>query len=142
MFSIFHVFISSMFLFLQMLLLLIVRTSFMCCYRECYGFERTFFTLMHFLPYTPSQHLAQPAFIKASLGWQFSFEGCRVSHWRLKHRLNPSVCLNHTVFGNYMISRKLYLNLSKYFDKLLLGKSFINFTNLILVHVILLISFY
>ena len=23
-------------------------------YRECYGFERAFFTLRHFLPYTPS----------------------------------------------------------------------------------------
>ena len=37
-------------------------------YRECYGFERAFFTLRRFLPYTPSRYLAQPAFIKASLG--------------------------------------------------------------------------
>ena len=37
-------------------------------YCECYGFERAFFTLRRFLPYTPSQYLAQPAFIKASLG--------------------------------------------------------------------------
>ena len=35
---------------------------------KCYGFERAFFTVRRFLPYTPSQHLAQPAFIKASLG--------------------------------------------------------------------------
>ena len=34
---------------------------------ECYGFERAFFTLRRFLPYTPSQHLTQPGFIKASL---------------------------------------------------------------------------
>ena len=37
-------------------------------YRECYGFERAFFTLRRFLPYTPPRYLAQPAFIKASLG--------------------------------------------------------------------------
>ena len=56
-------------------------------YRECYGFERAFFTLRRFLPYTPSPHLpqyhacywfdraqpfwynlAQPAFINSSLG--------------------------------------------------------------------------
>ena len=73
--------------------------------------------------------------------WQFSLGSCRVSHWGSKHRPGPSVCLIHTVFGNYMISRKLYLNLSKYVDKLLLRKSFISFTNLILVHVILLIHF-
>ena len=29
---------------------------------KCYGFERAFFTVRGFLPYTPSQHLAQPAF--------------------------------------------------------------------------------
>ena len=44
------------------------RTSFLCCgTRECYGFERAFFTLRFFLSYTLSRHLAQPAFIKASL---------------------------------------------------------------------------
>ena len=37
-------------------------------YHKCYGFEREFFTLRHFLPYIPSQHLAQPVFIKASWG--------------------------------------------------------------------------
>ena len=37
-------------------------------YHECYGFEWAFFTHRCFLPYAPSQHLAQPAFIKASLG--------------------------------------------------------------------------
>ena len=41
---------------------------FVLLYRECYGFGRAFFTLRRFLPYTPSHHLAQPAFIKASLG--------------------------------------------------------------------------
>ena len=51
-----------------------------------------------------------------------------------KHRpickLDPSVCLNHTIFGNYIISRKLCLNLSKYVDKLLVAKSLINFKHI------------
>ena len=37
-------------------------------YHKRYGFERASFTLRRFLPYTPSQYLAQPAFIKVSLG--------------------------------------------------------------------------
>ena len=41
---------------------------FVLLYRQCYGFERAFFTLRRFLPYTPSGHLAQPAFIKVSQG--------------------------------------------------------------------------
>ena len=46
---------------------------FVLLYRECYGFGRAFFTLRRLLPYTPSRHLAQPAFIKASLGAGSSF---------------------------------------------------------------------
>ena len=70
--------------------------SFVLLYRECYGFEKAFFSLSFFLtytpsphfpwccrcywfkraffysqgffPYTPSRHLAQHAFIKASMG--------------------------------------------------------------------------
>ena len=38
--------------------------TFVLLYRECDGFERTFFTPRRFLPYTLSQHLAQPAFTK------------------------------------------------------------------------------
>ena len=42
---------------------------FVLLYRECYGFERrAFLTLKRFLSHTPSEHLAQLAFIKASLG--------------------------------------------------------------------------
>ena len=37
-------------------------------YRKYYGSERTFFILKRFLTYILSQHLAQPAFIMASLG--------------------------------------------------------------------------
>ena len=36
-------------------------------YNKCYRFERPFFTLKRLLPYTPSQHFAQFAFINASL---------------------------------------------------------------------------
>ena len=32
---------------------------FVLLYRECYAFERAFFTLRRFLPYTPSPHLPQ-----------------------------------------------------------------------------------
>ena len=32
---------------------------FVLLYHECYGFERSFFTLRCFLPYTPSPHLPQ-----------------------------------------------------------------------------------
>ena len=77
----FHAFISSCFYFLRCfrvfsLLItffhftvssLFVRYFvFVLLYRKCYGFERAFFTLRRFLPYTPSQHLVQRAFIKAS----------------------------------------------------------------------------
>ena len=101
-------------------------------------FERAFFTLRRFLPWTPSCDLAQPTFIKAFLWPHFSFEGYRASHWGSKHRPIPSVCLNHTLFRNYIISTKLYLNLLinyykflvdnfEYVDKLLVGKTLINF---------------
>ena len=42
---------------------------------------------------------------RLSWGWRFSLKGYRGSHWGSKHRLNPSVCLNRTVFSkrNYMV---------------------------------------
>ena len=73
-------------------------------YRECYGFKWASFTHRRFLPYTPSQHfwhipdiLAQPAFIKVSLGaGSYFLESCRASYWSSKHRPGPSVCLIHS----------------------------------------------
>ena len=73
-------------------------------YRERYGFEWAFFTHRRFLPYAPSRHfwhipdiLAQPAFIKVSLGaGSYFFESCRASYWSSKHRPGPSVCLIHS----------------------------------------------
>ena len=73
-------------------------------YRERYGFEWMIFTHRRFLPYTPSQHflyipdiLAQPAFIKVSLGvGSYFLESCRASYWSSKHRPGPSVCLIHS----------------------------------------------
>ena len=41
---------------------------FVLLYRECYGFQRVFFSLRRFIPYTLSRLLSQPAFIMASLG--------------------------------------------------------------------------
>ena len=52
---------------------------------------------------------------------------CRSFHWGLKHRPEASVCLNHTVFCNYIISRELYLKYSKYAHKLLTVNNLINF---------------
>ena len=31
--------------------------------------------------------------------WQFFLEGCKASHWGLKRRPGPSVCLNHTMIS-------------------------------------------
>ena len=67
------------------------------CLVFCYGFEWAFFTHGRFLPYTPSQHLVQPAFIKVSLrASSYFFESCRASYWSSKHRPGPSVCLIHS----------------------------------------------
>ena len=46
--------------------------------------------------------------------WELFLEGCRASH---------CVFLNHTSSGKYIVSKELYLNLSKYVDKLLVAKS-------------------
>ena len=41
--------------------------------------------------------LAQPAFIKVSLGaGSYFLESCRASYWSSKHRPGPSVCLIHS----------------------------------------------
>ena len=69
-------------------------------YRECYGFERVLFTLRRFVPYFPSRHIAQHAFINASLGL--------ASHLGLKHRLSPFACLNHTLFKRYKMVAYIY----------------------------------
>ena len=60
------------------------------------------------------------------VAWKFCLEGCRASRWGSKQRPGSSVCFNDTVFRNYMISRELYLNLSRCVNKLLVVKSLIN----------------
>ena len=67
-------------------------------HRERYGFElaffypQAFFTLCSFPTF-----LAQPAFIKVSLGaGSYFLEICRTSYWSSKHRPGPSVCLIHS----------------------------------------------
>ena len=119
-----------MFLFLQMFLLLIAFVHFtffslclsgtllLCCYRECYGFEGEFFTLHSFLLLSRLPGGGSSALKIAGSKLRF--------HWGSKYRPSPSVCLNHTLFANNMISRELYINLSKHVDKLLVAKSFIN----------------
>ena len=79
-------------------------------------YSQAFFTLHSFL-------------LLSRLPWsqQICLEDCRTSHWGSKHRPGPSVCLGYTLLSNCVISRELYVNLSKYVDKLLGGKSLINF---------------
>ena len=119
-----------MFLFLQMFLLLIAFVHFTffhsVCQVLCFCVVTASATNLResFLPYTPS--CFYQGFLElAVLPWRLQVQnwGC---HWGSKHRPSPSVCLNHTLFANNMISRELYINLSKHVDKLLVAKSFIN----------------
>ena len=50
--------------------------------------------------------------------------------WFEAHTQSSSVCLNHTVFGICMISKKLYFNLSKCVDNLLVVKTLIKILNI------------
>ena len=79
-------------------------------YCECYGFERVFLTIRRFLPYTQSPHLpqycecygsnlAQPAFVKASLGTSSCSLKVAGPPSEVQTQTNPYVCLNHTVFS-------------------------------------------
>ena len=65
-------------------------TSHPTCYRECYGFERAFFTLRHFLPCTPSC-----CFQGFPGSRQFILKVSRASCWSSKHSPSPTICLNH-----------------------------------------------
>ena len=61
------------------------------CYRECYGFERAFFTLRHFLSYTPS------CFFQGFPGnRQFNLKVSKASCWSSKHSPGPAISLNHS----------------------------------------------
>ena len=65
---------------------------FQLLYRDYYGFVKAFFTLRRFLPHTLSQHLAQPAFINASLGAGSSL--LKMQHLPLKFETQiQSICL-------------------------------------------------
>ena len=130
MFSFIYVFISSCFHFFRCfrvfsLLITFVHFTLHCFFTVCQVlhfcvvelqvlqiwkgvfYSQAFFNLHSFL-----------LFARLACGRQFCLEGCRSSHWASKHRLGPSVCLNHTDFVNYMINRELHSNLSKYVDKL------------------------
>ena len=112
----FHAFISSCFYFFRCfrvfsLLIaffhftvssLFVRYFvFVLLYRKCYGFERAFFNLRRFLPSTPSQHLVQPAFIKAS-------QRPAVQPWRLQDlpRRFETQTLPIFLFESYSVQQK------------------------------------
>ena len=59
-----------------------------------------------------------------------------------KHRLDPPVCLNHTVFDNCMVSREIFFNLSKCVDKLLDKFYLRHFDTCYFINVILLMLFW
>ena len=96
-------------------------------YRERYGFEWTFFTHGCFLPYAPSRQfwhipdiLAQPAFIKVSLGApSYILESCRTSYWSSKHRPGPSVCLINSNSQSFIQLKFVFIHVN--IVKVLLG---------------------
>ena len=53
-FCFFRCFYCWLHLFNSLFLHCLSGTLFLCCYHECYRFERQFFTPRHFLPYAPS----------------------------------------------------------------------------------------
>ena len=59
-------------------------------YHECYGFERAFFTLRHFLPYTPS------CCFQGFLGASSSTSKLAKLHADLGKGPSPTICLNHS----------------------------------------------
>ena len=61
--------------------------------------------------------LAQPAFIKVSLGaGSYFLESCRASYWSLKHRPSPSVCLIHSNPQSlYILNLYLYMSILQKF---------------------------
>ena len=61
-------------------------------------YPQAFFTLHSFMTFWHIPDiLAQPAFIKVSLGvGSYFLESCRASYWSSKHRSGPSVCLIHS----------------------------------------------
>ena len=68
-------------------------------------YPQPFFTLHSFLTFWAHPNiLAQPAFIKVSLGAGSCFlESCRAScWWSLKHRPGPSVCLIHSNLQSFI----------------------------------------
>ena len=83
-------------------------------YRKRYGFEWEFFTHRRFLPYFwhIPDNLAQPAFIKVSLGGgSYFLESCKASYWSSKHRPGPSVCLIHS--NIHLKSVFMHVNIAK-----------------------------
>ena len=73
------------------------------CYRECYGLERAFFTIKHFLPCTPSCYFQ--GFLVCR---QFNLKVNRASCWSSKHSPGPTICLNHSNLRKIYMGR-LYL---------------------------------
>ena len=84
-------------------------------------YSQAFFTLPSFPTFLAhSRHfwhipdiLAQPAFIKVSLGaGSYLLESCRASYWSLKHRLSPSVCLIHSNPQSFIHLKSVFMHVN------------------------------
>ena len=63
--------------------------------------------------------------LSAGVPWELAFLSWKLQGLLPWFETQPSVRLNYTLFSIYMISRKPYLKLSKYVDKLLVVKTMI-----------------
>ena len=77
-------------------------------------YPQAFFTLRSFPTFLAHPNiLAQPAFIKVSLGaGSYFFESCRASYWSSKHRPGPSVCLIHSNPQSFIHLKSVFMHVN------------------------------
>ena len=121
-------------LFLQMFLFhqhslpwLIFVTSFLCCCTASATNLREHFLLSYAFYLTFLPDIWYNLLYQDFPGSDSSASKVAGPPIEVRDRPIPSLCFNHTVFGNCMIHRELYLDLPKYVDKLLVAKSLISY---------------
>ena len=77
-------------------------------------YPQVFFTLRSFPTFLAHPNiLAQPAFIKVSLGaGSYFLESYRASYWSSKHRPNPSICLIHSNLQSSIHLNFVFMNVN------------------------------
>ena len=126
----FRYFSCSLYLFISLFLRFLLLLLRMLRIWENNFYSHTFFTLHSFQMFgTTCFYQGFPGADRRQVG---SLQPWRLQGIPLRFETQtcPSLYLNHTVFGNYIISLELYLNLWKYVDKLLVVKSLINFAHI------------